>query len=148
MKIAVTSLVLIVGTSVGASVSPAQTTSKTGKASSKPAATSQVVTIPKDAVKDPDANLWRYTDKDGKKWTYTTSPFGVIKTAVDDSTNKPVAPPPVKPKAIDKGDSVAFERPTPFGPMKWEKKKTDLTEEERQLFESQNPPKESKPEAK
>ncbi len=38
------------------------------------------VTIPKDAVPNADGVSYIYTDKQGKKWTYTKTPFGVMKT--------------------------------------------------------------------
>jgi hypothetical protein len=41
-------------------------------------------------------------------------------------------------KAIDKGDTVRFERPSPFGMVNWEKKKSDLTDDERHLLDAQN----------
>ena len=41
-------------------------------------------------------------------------------------------------KTTDAGDTVKFERQTPFGVSKWEKKKSDLTDEERKLVDSQN----------
>jgi hypothetical protein len=127
---------------------PAQTSKKVN-----PPATSQVVTIPKDAVKNADGT-YSYTDKQGKKWIYANSPFGVIKSAASDSPDKAAAAKPadaqtvIATKAIDNGDTVKFERPTPFGTMKWEKKKTELNEEERHLFETQNPAQEAKPDAK
>jgi hypothetical protein len=42
-------------------------------------------------------------------------------------------------KAIDAGDKVRFETKTPFGVITHEKSKADLTEDERKLYESQNP---------
>ncbi len=42
-------------------------------------------------------------------------------------------------QTTDAGDTVKFQRQTPFGVTKWEKKKSDLTDEERHLFESQQP---------
>jgi hypothetical protein len=98
----------------------------------------QVVTIPKDAVANPDGT-YSYTDKDGKKWIYTKTPFGVMK-AIASSTPAPAgAAPDSATKVIDKGDTVRFERPGPFGTMSWEKKKSDLTEEERHILDAQNP---------
>ena len=37
-------------------------------------------------------------------------------------------------KAFDEGDKVRFEKPSPFGPVKWEKNKSDLTDDERNLL--------------
>ena len=111
------------------------------KKADKPAPAPKVVTIPKDAVKNANGS-YTYTDKDGKKWLYRNSPFGVIKSAIQDD---PDSPKPVQhagnsaTKAIDKGDTVQFERSTPFGPVKWEKKKSELTDEERQIVDEQKP---------
>jgi hypothetical protein len=38
-------------------------------------------------------------------------------------------------KVTDKGDTVRFERPGPVGSSVWEKKKADLSDEERRLLE-------------
>lgn len=93
--------------------------------------------IPKDAVRSADGSyLW--TDKDGKPWTLVNTPFGVSRTPFD---SVPAAEPASTSdvKAIDKGDTVRFERQSPMGPMAWEKKKADLTAEERRVYEAQNP---------
>lgn len=97
----------------------------------------QAMTIPKDAVPRPGGLSYLWTDKQGNKWVYVKTPFGVTRSpAVDDSTaGKKSA---ITIKAIDKGDLVMFERPGPFGMMKWEKKKSDLTVEERQILEAQS----------
>ena len=108
--------------------------------SAKTAPAPQALTIPKDAVKDANGT-YSYTDKQGKNWLYRDSPFGVIRTAAPepaaDAQAKP-KPPAAAIKVIDKGDTVQFERSTPFGPTKWEKKKSDLTDEERKLVDAQN----------
>jgi hypothetical protein len=128
--------------------------------SEKTATAPQRMTIPKDAVKEANGS-WSYTDAQGKKWVYRESPFGVIRTAVAepaaDGQAKP-KPPAAATKVIDKGDTVQFERSTPFGPARWEKKKSDLTDEERKMVAAQDqsktePPAETrtqtdKPEAK
>jgi hypothetical protein len=100
-------------------------------------ATVPAVTIPNDAVPNSDGKTYTYTDKDGKKWTYAKTPFGVVKTPAADkpsgartSSNST--------KAIDKGDTVRFERPSPFGIMSWEKKKSELTDDERHILDTQN----------
>ncbi len=38
------------------------------------------LTIPKDAVSNPDGT-WSWTDKQGKKWIYAKTPFGVSRVA-------------------------------------------------------------------
>jgi len=108
--------------------------------SAKTAPAPQALTIPKDAVKDANGT-YSYTDKQGKKWIYRNSPFGVIRTVAaepgaDTRPNPHQAA--VATKVTEKGDTVQFERSTPFGPTKWEKKKSDLTDEERKLVDAQN----------
>jgi hypothetical protein len=78
--------------------------------------------------------LYRYQDKDGKKWLYRQTPFGIVKmedkapaAAVEDRSN------PVVVK--DQGESVKFEKKTPFGLQSWTRKKTDLTDDEKALIE-------------
>jgi len=103
----------------------------------KAAPAPKAVTIPRDAVPNPDGNTYTYTDKEGKKWIYAKTPFGVMK--------KPAEAEPagarkdqVTTKAIDKGDTVRFERPSPFGTISWEKKKSELTDNERHILDTQN----------
>lgn len=98
------------------------------------AAPPPAITIPKDAVANPDGVTYTWTDKDGKKWVYAKTPFGIMKSPAAAQTSDATVPT----KAIDKGDTVRFERSSPFGTMAWEKKKTDLTDEERGILEGQN----------
>ena len=99
----------------------------------------QAVTIPKDAVPNADGTTFLYTDKQGKKWTYAKTPFGIMKSAYSDTA---AAAAPAQDngqtKAIDKGDTVRFEHVGPFGTMAYEKKKTELTDDERHVLEAQN----------
>jgi hypothetical protein len=37
----------------------------------------------------------------------------------------------------DLGDSVQFQRPTPFGPQKWTRKKSEMSEDEKSAFATQ-----------
>lgn len=94
----------------------------------------KAVTIPKDAVRNANGT-YSYTDKDGKKWVFMNSPFGVIKSQAKDTDDGTVGT-----RVIDKGDTVRFERPSPFGTIKWEKKKSELTDAERKLVEAQKQP--------
>ena len=112
---------------VGAAGAPAADKKKTA------APAPQAVTIPKDAVANSDGLTYTWTDKEGKKWVFARTPFGIVKSPASDQTNDA----PIATKAIDKGDTVRFERPGPFGTIAWEKKKTDLTDEERGILESQ-----------
>jgi hypothetical protein len=98
--------------------------------------TIQPLTIPKDA-KPGENGTFKYTGKDGKKWIYSTTPFGVSR--VEDMGPAPESyAVPVASKAIDLGDTVRFEQPGPFGIIRWEKKKSELTGEERQVLDKQN----------
>jgi len=106
-----------------------------------PAKTVKPLEIPKDAVESEPGNF-HYTDSDGKKWIYRKTPFGVSRTEDKpaDSAAASAAPSAAAPsgkttdagiKAVEDGDIVHFERPGPFGPYKWQKKKSELDENER-----------------
>lgn len=98
------------------------------------ATTPQPVTIPADAKANADGTF-SWTDKQGKKWNYVKSPFGVIRSEV---TAAPVTSASLGDvKAFDEGDKVRFEKQSPFGVVKWEKKKTEMTDEERDLVTKQ-----------
>ncbi len=90
-------------------------------------------TIPKDAVLGADGS-YHATDKAGKKWVYKNTPFGVAK-----AEEKPVEAvvTPEATKVTVTGDIARFERPSPFGVSKWEKKLTDLTPDEKKIIENQ-----------
>lgn len=108
----------------------------TKKTAAKKTAPKAVVanTIPKDAVLGADGS-YHATDKNGKKWVYKNTPFGVAK-----AEEKPVAeaaPAPEMTKVTLVGDVAKFERPSPFGVSKWEKKVSDLTPEEKKIVENQ-----------
>ena len=95
--------------------------------------TAESPTIPKDATPLPDGSF-RYVDKDGKKWIYRNTPFGVSK-----AEERP-APAAARveddpAKSEDLGDSVRFTRPTPFGPKVWTKKKAELDSYEKTIVE-------------
>jgi hypothetical protein len=95
------------------------------------------VTIPKGAVEEADGNF-HYTDPQGKKWLYRKTPFGVAKSE-DKPTPASLAPPQqdTLTVATDAGDSVHFEKPSPFGTVKWDKKKTDLDANEQSVWNRQ-----------
>jgi hypothetical protein len=113
----------------------------------------QFLTIPKDATPNPDGT-YTVTDKDGKKWNYWQSPFGVMRSEVKPappmSTFAPGAPAQQDlsyTTTTDKGDTVGFARQTPFGPVQYDKKKSEMTDAEHKLFETQHPEsKQTKPE--
>ncbi|MDQ6708032.1 MAG: hypothetical protein M3Z85_18910 [Acidobacteriota bacterium] len=90
--------------------------------------------IPADAIPTGDGSF-RYTDSQGKKWLYRNTPFGVSK--VEEKPAEPAAPAAVdeRTKAVESGDIIRFERPGPFGPARWEKRKTDLDPSEQAVWD-------------
>jgi hypothetical protein len=96
-------------------------------------------TVPKEA-EEVGANLYRYTDAQGKHWMYRKTPFGVSKWEEkpgDAQPQQPPSPPSAGLTMTDLGDSVQFQRLTPFGPQKWIRKKSEMTEEEKASFATQ-----------
>ena len=117
-------------------VAAGQSTSTDGKKTETQKVTKvpEPPTIPKDATALPDGSF-RYVDKDGKKWIYRNTPFGVSKA--EERTVVPVVQriedDPTK--SQDQGDSVRFTRPTPFGDKIWSRKKTELDTYEKSIWE-------------
>src|SRR5437899_1702497 len=75
---------------------------------------------------------YRLSDKDGKTWIYRQTPFGYSKAEekAQDAKETPLAPPPPT-KVKDLGDRYRFERQGMMGKMVWERKKTELTDDEK-----------------
>jgi hypothetical protein len=100
-----------------------------------------VLAIPKDAVQT-TPGFYRWTDKDGKVWTYRVTPFGVTRWAADsvdmrrDAVDKHNAA-AGRTTAVEAGDSIRFEQATPFGKRTWVRKKTELNETERKIWDLQ-----------
>jgi len=111
-------------------------TATSGTTTSGTAAAPRALTIPKDAVPNPDGRTYSYTDKDGKKWSYVPTAFGITRFPANDQPGAAVPPDFSRIKVIDKGDTVRFERPGALGPLGWEKKKSELTDEERRIVDS------------
>jgi hypothetical protein len=115
----------------GADAPPA----KKADAPPKPPAV-KVPGVPAGSV-ETEPGVYRFTDRDGKNWIYRNSPFGVMRFE-----DKPASPEKDDKslqdiKATEVGDSIRFERPTPFGPFHWQKKKTELNETEKAVWERQ-----------
>jgi hypothetical protein len=95
--------------------------------------------IPKEAVQQPDGS-YTYTDKDGKRWIYKNMFFGLSRMEdMSDPNAVPVKRAPAFDKFTDDGETIHFERAGPFGPMKWERKKSELTDEEQQAIANFKP---------
>jgi hypothetical protein len=115
---------------------------KITKTDAPPAAkTAQPLTIPKDAVLNANGS-YSWTDKSGQKWLYNKTPFGVSK--IQDTTGSApsgfaAVPQSQIVKTTDNGDTVKFTKQSPFGATTWEKKKSEMTDEERSIFQTQHP---------
>jgi hypothetical protein len=103
--------------------------------------------LPKGAV-EVEPNLYRYTDAAGKTWLAKRTPFGFSRWEDKPAPSQPVAQvPAAQPdkatpvKVTDLGDTVRFERPTPFGKNTWVRKKTELDDEEKAWLEAARQPK-------
>jgi hypothetical protein len=120
---------------------PAKKTAKAATTKKATTPTAQPLTIPSDAVAKPDGS-YAYTDKAGKKWTYNKTPFGISRIQdLGEGTPDAFVTTPKEQliQATDAGDTVKFQRQTPFGVTKWEKKKSELNDEERRVLEAQQP---------
>ena len=114
-----------------AALGAAQDRSSSTAASNKTPAAPTVIGIPKGAV-EIEPNLYRYADARGKMWLARMTPFGVS-TWEDKPAPMPVveAKGAPAPKVTDLGDSVRFQMKSPFGENTWVKKKSELTDEEK-----------------
>jgi hypothetical protein len=99
------------------------------------------LTIPKDAVQT-TPGFYRWTDKDGKVWTYRRTPFGVSRwpaesvDAAQSAADKQKAV-SERTTAVEAGDSIRFEQSTPFGKRTWVRKKSELNETEQRIWDLQ-----------
>ena len=75
----------------------------------------------------------RSVSKDGKKYVERQTPFGVAK--VEDKGDEKAEEPPANMRAFEEGDNIRFERQTPFGVARWVRKKSELNEMERTVWE-------------
>ena len=120
----------------------AKKTSKSATSTAKkaaPASTVKPVTIPADAVKTGD-NTYSKTDAQGKTWLYVKTPFGVTKSEAPSAAQKQAAaivPPEEGFKVVEEGDNVRFSKNSPFGVQTWTKNKSELTDDERGIWERQ-----------
>lgn len=97
----------------------------------------QPQTIPAGAVLV-EPFMYRYTDSSGKTWMYRQTPFGLSRWE-ESSIPEPQTPAAKsEPVAVtDLGDSVRFEKKTPFGAGTWVRKKTELTDDEKAIIAGQ-----------
>jgi hypothetical protein len=119
------------------------------------------VAVPKDAT-EIEAGVYRHTDSAGKTYIFRKTPFGIVKSI--EKTDKPEkrdeSVKDARPasstavtttdtpfgqvkstasadriKVSDRGDSLEFERPSPFGSYKWKQKKDNLSALEREAWD-------------
>jgi hypothetical protein len=114
-------LYLSIGICAAADTKPAPAAVAAGKNSAKP------TEIPAGA-EELAPSSYRFTDANGVRWLLRKTPFGV--SAVEERSAGIV-------KATDNGDSVRFVQNTPFGSHSWERKKSELNESEREVWERQ-----------
>ena len=119
-----------------------------GKLTPEQKAAAALPTVPAGA-QEVGSNLYRFTDPQGKVWMYRKTPFGVSKWEEKPGEQNPQAESPASPGATtggatssgttmtDLGDSVQFQRATPFGLQKWTRKKSEMTDDEKAAFATQ-----------
>lgn len=108
----------------------------------------KTVTLPAGAV-EISPGLFKHTAADGKAVLYRKTPFGLVivdesAVAAGDAGGTPRANPfgnagnsvADTMSAVEEGDSIRFERKTPFGPQKWTTKKSDLTPDEQAAWQA------------
>jgi hypothetical protein len=101
-----------------------------------------VLSIPAGAV-EVEPYIYRHTDSSGKTWMYRETPFGISRW--QETPTPGSQPSPAKEESVkvtDLGDSVRFEKKTPFGVGTWVTKKTELNDEEKAMMSGSisNPP--------
>jgi hypothetical protein len=122
-------MILIAGSTLVASDRPAQKKLKPAPARA------QAITIPAGAI-EVEPYTYRYTDKEGKKWIYRKTPFGISRWEEKPGVEASQKAQDEKSRLIDltsaveDGDSIRFERAWPFGKTSWNRKKTELNEVE------------------
>lgn len=103
---------------------------KTSKAKTPPKQKAETEVPPGSKLISP--GTYRWVDPKGVAWIYQVTPFGLMKAPQGDMPEEPI---PTDWKITDEGDSLAFEKPYPFGgTQKWTRKKSELTEMEQAVW--------------
>lgn len=101
----------------------------------RPDGAERVDEMPKDVV-EVRTDVFRHVDGNGKAWIYRRMPIGLFRSAETEYMRKLIADPPDKLKVRELPDgSLEFTKMTPFGPGRYTRKKVELTEEEKTLWE-------------
>jgi hypothetical protein len=110
---------------------PAPKKESTKKSTAPPAE----LTLPAGA-KQVEIGTYTFTDAQGKKWIYRKTPFGLAR--IEDKPVVASAAPTASGDGIvakEDGDTIRFERPGPFGTYRWQKKKSELADDEKAAWE-------------
>lgn len=120
-----TKLVLLVAAVVVLAAQEKKKEAPAAKDVPNPLRSAIVSEMPKDAVEvRPD--IFRKTDADGRIWIYRRTPFGVTKVEQNEEMRKLIEEsPPFGINVTEEGEELRFSRATPFGVMRWSKKKAD-----------------------
>jgi hypothetical protein len=111
--------------------SPILAADQPSRAKAKP----KPVELPAGAV-ETSPGMFRYTDSDGKKWIYHKTPFGLVRKEDKAEAKPSIAKPAADPTTfVEEGDLIKFERPGPFGKYRWQRKRSELTDSEREIVE-------------
>jgi len=94
--------------------------------------------LPKGAV-EVETGLYRHIDGKGQVWMYRRTPFGFSRYQPDREVKDADLEEAQYLTATDKGDSVQFQRKTPFGVSKWTRRKAELSGAERIAYEKATP---------
>ena len=102
---------------------------------SRPDGAERVKEIPKDAV-EVRADLFRWVDENGKAWIYRRTVFGFLRSAETENMRQLLANPPDKQNVRELPDgTLEFTKMTPFGVGRFTRKKDELSEEEKKLWD-------------
>lgn len=128
--------IFVVAASLSAQDAAKTTTPPAAKDTKKTTKPVAVTAIPKDAV-ETTPGFYRWTDKDGKAWTYRRTPFGVTRWPEQQGMYDKQNSQDQETTAVEEGDSIRFERLTPFGKRTWVRKKTEMNETEKAIWANQ-----------
>ena len=93
--------------------------------------------IPARAVQGADG-AYHFTDSQGRQWLYRKTPFGIARWQDKPENSAALAAENAKRyeavSATEDGDTIHFERRGPFGTSRWDRKKADLDEVEKTIW--------------
>src|SRR5579872_273279 len=127
-------LIICLGVTLGLAMGVAEDQPAKKSESAKKAPVVTGLTLPAGAKKV-EPGTYTFTDAQGKKWIYRQTPFGLSKAEDKPAPEAAAAPAGAATTATEDGDTIRFERPGPFGIYHWQKKKTDLTDDEKAAWE-------------